>query len=497
MEVKNVEWSKKLYSVKEIMRSANLPIISKVETAYFGEKNLETFSAGQVLWVMDTQQQRCVIAEDKKGNHISIPLNTTVRFHMLNKKTSKSPNKDEEESKILNELMYENDLPIKVKFNMEDVSTLILDGASQQASWFQELTLTSQHDLPYLIAVCISKNTIQPDIQCLPVYLQEEFSIGQKLIDTTSGTDWNKFRAHYNGLVKQMVDLKNYSGSQEIIVYPADEVKNLKASSTDYESLVPHRLDVVYEELDKSTNKKEEKAKKKKKSKKDKILQVKQESLQDSIKSQLKIAKKERRPPIAEKPRKKATEEVVYEDVDCDTVSPPAIPKRETYPSSTSSTLKQTRVFPTETNRDSTIQNETDAYLVPTVLTQSVNQEYVVITKDKPDVELKKTPAKNLLTEDNTAAELLKSPGKTAQPTTIIEIVKNKPRTLKISQVQECLKLLGMEQYLPVFKENCIDGELLYDMSNEILVDELGMTKLNALKLKKFITGEWVPESLN
>lgn len=63
---------------------------------------------------------------------------------------------------------------------------------------------------------------------------------------------------------------------------------------------------------------------------------------------------------------------------------------------------------------------------------------------------------------------------------------------LSVKEVCQCLKLLNMEQYEEVFRNECIDGSLLVSLSEDALVS-LGITnKLHRTKLLKFIEG-WRP----
>ncbi|XP_033109402.1 uncharacterized protein LOC117110728 isoform X2 [Anneissia japonica] len=480
MEVSNIAWTTELYNVKQIMSKVTLPTFSRVETAYFGEKNLESFSAGQVLWVIDTRQQRRVIAVDKLGNHISIPFKSPVRFQILGKVD------EEEDPKTLDEFFREKELPIKVKFNVEDMSSLTLDGASRQASWFEELTLTTKHDLPYLMAVCATKDTIQPDIQCLPVYLQEEFSIGYSLSKSQSDnstTDWFYFKKHFQNLVDQLVDFNDYLGNPEIIVYPADEVKNLMTSSTDYESLIPHRIDSQYVQLVDSKTKNQERDRKKTAKKKQKKLKLVQSlrhkkkshsdhtdlKLEDELKSQFATDKKVR-PPVPEKPKKymgihTKPDQDFYEDIDygrpAPSSAPPLVPKREPI-----------------------------THQPPTSLTKELNK----MSFSKGDL------MKELKSNQDATTPYgfpVTSPVVSCKPIKTLEDLPQNPRTMNMSQVQDCLRLLNMDKYVEIFEKNSINGELLTDLDKETLVADLGMSRLNALKLQKFIAGKWAPEALS
>ncbi|XP_063301981.1 uncharacterized protein LOC134601426 [Pelobates fuscus] len=63
---------------------------------------------------------------------------------------------------------------------------------------------------------------------------------------------------------------------------------------------------------------------------------------------------------------------------------------------------------------------------------------------------------------------------------------------LTVSQVCECLVLLNMSQYVKAFEGAQVDGQLLYDLDQEMMKGCLGMNGLNMAKLVKFRNG-WRP----
>lgn len=49
---------------------------------------------------------------------------------------------------------------------------------------------------------------------------------------------------------------------------------------------------------------------------------------------------------------------------------------------------------------------------------------------------------------------------------------------------------MGLGQYAEKFEEEKIDGRLLFQIDNEILKEELGMTKIHCLRLMMIINGD-------
>ncbi|KAK3103609.1 hypothetical protein FSP39_020498 [Pinctada imbricata] len=69
-----------------------------------------------------------------------------------------------------------------------------------------------------------------------------------------------------------------------------------------------------------------------------------------------------------------------------------------------------------------------------------------------------------------------------------------KMKTLTVSEVCEWLDTLKLSKYKASFMENMIDGLLLTELSEDMMRDELGMNRFEALKLKKFAKEGHIPK---
>ena len=65
---------------------------------------------------------------------------------------------------------------------------------------------------------------------------------------------------------------------------------------------------------------------------------------------------------------------------------------------------------------------------------------------------------------------------------------------LTIDDLAGALKTLKLDKYSEVFRDNDIDGEILSSLTVEDLVKELGMGKLEAVRLHKFAESGHVPK---
>lgn len=65
---------------------------------------------------------------------------------------------------------------------------------------------------------------------------------------------------------------------------------------------------------------------------------------------------------------------------------------------------------------------------------------------------------------------------------------------LSTNEVGDCLKLLKLEKHADAFIDNQIDGEMLQNLDEGILVTDLGLSTLSARKLIMFVKDGWRPK---
>ncbi|XP_069480517.1 uncharacterized protein [Ambystoma mexicanum] len=107
-------------------------------------------------------------------------------------------------------------------------------------------------------------------------------------------------------------------------------------------------------------------------------------------------------------------------------------------------------------------------------------------------------PVEEYTTTINTTAEYTTPINTTAEYTTPIN-TSNFPEdlhNLDMQEVCDCLQLLNMGQYTAAFQKEQIDGQLLFELKEEIMESCLGMNKLHIVKLLKFRDG-WRPNTSN
>ena len=65
---------------------------------------------------------------------------------------------------------------------------------------------------------------------------------------------------------------------------------------------------------------------------------------------------------------------------------------------------------------------------------------------------------------------------------------------LSVEDVLQCLGWLNLDAYVEKFRSEQIDGELLMSVDQQVLIEELGFKRFDAIKLEKFARYGWRPK---
>jgi len=65
---------------------------------------------------------------------------------------------------------------------------------------------------------------------------------------------------------------------------------------------------------------------------------------------------------------------------------------------------------------------------------------------------------------------------------------------LTVVEVLQCLRWLKLDKYVETFRSQQIDGELLMSVDPQLLVEEFGFKRFEAIKLEKFARSGWRPK---
>lgn len=76
---------------------------------------------------------------------------------------------------------------------------------------------------------------------------------------------------------------------------------------------------------------------------------------------------------------------------------------------------------------------------------------------------------------------------------TLKDVPKNLSK-ISVKEVASCLELLHLSEYVESFVENQVDGDMMQSLTEEMLVEEFGMKRFQAVKLMKFFKTDWRPK---
>lgn len=65
---------------------------------------------------------------------------------------------------------------------------------------------------------------------------------------------------------------------------------------------------------------------------------------------------------------------------------------------------------------------------------------------------------------------------------------------LSVGEIARCLSLLNLDQYVQLFQENQVDGALLGCLDEDVLMQDFGLKRFDAIKLSKFTHKGWRPK---
>lgn len=65
---------------------------------------------------------------------------------------------------------------------------------------------------------------------------------------------------------------------------------------------------------------------------------------------------------------------------------------------------------------------------------------------------------------------------------------------LSVGDIARCLSLLNLDQYVQLFQENQVDGVLLGCLDEDVLTQDFGLKRFDAIKLSKFARKGWRPK---
>lgn len=509
------------YSVPEFYAKfeESLPLVVMVKQGYFGDIFSCKFNRYQILYINAVSQQKRILARFMSPSGpklLSIPDTFTEKFCIFEDSKDASgrcpdiSDKDNEEQ-YLYSMLATRDLPFRVRFPRG--RTLQTSRRKIKTDSIPPFCLTQTFDEICILGNFVSKARLvtsganfqvcaemNPDVLQIPLYLSQlRVSLVTGILNQPDVV-WGSFQQELKRLSAQ-IEYDMQSGNISIAEYSTDsfqprttytyiqpkayvDVSSLMLPQTpenydttkpssDYKDKHSSEADTdVYEELDETairTSKNVDGVENKN------IINTPQDSIDNSL-SGYEVLSASTRPSLSSstvKPTKelgierKSKAEILNEN-------PGSIVMAELQSSLARRNLTQSgeSIGNAGLSTSTYINNIPRSTVLPSVLKERAGPSKIFTEKAEESSSKTEMSEAMALTDINSADDVAK---------------------LSIRDVGEFLERLNLKQYVNVFKEQLVDGELLLELDREVLQKEFGMSGIEAIRLHKFARDGHLP----
>ncbi|XP_078668819.1 uncharacterized protein LOC144910077 [Branchiostoma floridae x Branchiostoma belcheri] len=519
-------WGQRTYTLREFLDSFTLPRMVKVTAGHYGNTEVESLAAGQIVRIHRQVRQLRVIAEDRHGRRLSIPADRkgTALFDVI------SGSGNEEFRQDIVHILQTYRLPLRAQFSRE-IGLRSTDRHGVQK--FGELNLLETYEETYLQGNSYTGNTLVETVLLIPMYLTLRVAVADGL-QRGGDSDWSSLCQALSDITANTVSFDDVVGNDDVSLYTKTSVEE---HNNIYDEIEPARILKVYAMRDPMSSDvldmgktyaplppaPDEKERKKEKKKGPPPVPVKPKSL--------------RRPPAgfplpgltSQALKGDSTQQGRSQVQHQSAVDKPSADSYQTLTFGPGETCYQGLYMEAGEEAASTHRTEN----VPRAMTAPVTPRGDKDRKEVPYASrqsLPPTPAGGVPTavvfaspavtkKDETTGTKLKvhiaktepaqgaaDPSSTTRgrssPTreqlgVFIETFSDIPkdvRTLNIAQMADCLRLLKLDKYIATFEENMVDGDLLMDLDRDMMRADLHMSPLDCVKLLKFRDEGWRPK---
>ncbi|XP_033097108.1 uncharacterized protein LOC117101263 [Anneissia japonica] len=557
--VEEIIWSKQTYTVQDIYARSSFPILARVEDSFLGDHSTDSYSTGEILWIRGGIEQNRVIMESHKGECLSIPISNNFKIRRSNcEYENYQPLSDklvESEIGEWNEISdtklynYKNDelwnkfasydfrcMKIIGKHSMtfltgfslfDEMSTADFSptvfkhhyqqtfvlGTGLNTHTFEKWTqlceeLAPLHDEPTLPGITLySKEYNNREIQSMQPLSTDENEIMNRKEGSNGGKDQediqsdDKINTHkeYNNREIQSMQLlsteDNINGGKH-----QEDIQSDEKINTHPEHLTSKSIEKERKKSKKSTRKllkhppdtKLEKTIKKSYKWIPRVIEQNEKNEENKYKTLILSSKETHKyyeslgcvpknncnfPLDLDKPQEQCADNIsCWSQSDSLIHNKPNLPKTQVripnYYKQVLPLIPPSKIVVPLSTSNSEIPSSTSCYEIASSISECEYEEIGASTMHR---------LKNLKMND----------GRISQKDDLPQDLK----MLTLDQVQDCLNLLHLERLADKFKENDIDGIILCDLSKDMLINDLGLTRIEALKLRKFIDQKWLPNS--
>nr|XP_022295847.1 uncharacterized protein LOC111105755 isoform X1 [Crassostrea virginica] len=465
---------KEEYSPKDFFDqfSHQLPKLVKVTKGYYGEEQIKTFEIGQVLFIRKPGSQERVVANVLQGPRavihkiLSIPLDYNAKFKLVS---------SEQRSCKLRQVLSKSSLPMDVIFIPEMTSNHLTSRLINNEDSLV-LRLTHRYQETFLLGHTLNQDKVTSIIQQLPIFLTDlrvSLVVGRMGYDTP---EWMKYLHALNEICTHQIKCDNYIGNPDIALYDRDgndfdakvqiprvycTIQDCLSDTNMYQTLSAPRTKTISEEnfntYDVIPNHSKENA--------------------SSITKVSSITKS--KPFVPPKPQKKTEiKQIAKWSVTC-FKTPPL--RRSKSSSATQEGFKgQTTLLRLSKEYEdiSLVSRENSDSSCRTLEKQSLSCKTESAEEMTPNLPPRKTDPRGK--------------GGGGKPTSTI--ITGRIEEMTMQDVGIALKKLRLEKYIPVFKQQWIDGAILRGLDADILHLECGMNRIEAIRLMTFVQKGHIPE---
>ncbi|XP_033104219.1 uncharacterized protein LOC117106851 [Anneissia japonica] len=226
-EMDRIVWSKRAYMLDELLSSHRFPLIVQVVRGHYGSEDTDSLGMGQILRIHRKQRRKRVIAvEDGRGRRLSIPRDFNIPFERL-------PVKRETRGQLLDEILCDHQLPIKVQFSRQAKLDYYVDSDVMVDENFGTLTIEHIYDEMTLQGNAINFGVLDYAIIDIPAYLKLEFSKAEGILGAKDQSTFKSLCESLDAIVESEINYEGAPGNQNIpLYYPRKDNTNLNIEST-------------------------------------------------------------------------------------------------------------------------------------------------------------------------------------------------------------------------------------------------------------------------
>ncbi|XP_071954334.1 uncharacterized protein [Antedon mediterranea] len=226
-EMDNIAWSKRAYTLNELLNSYKFPLIVQVVRGHYGSEDTDSLGMGQIVRIHRKQTQKRVIAvEERRGRRISIPRDYSIPFELV-------PVRRETRPRTLDEILCDHVLPVKVQFSRHMKLEYHVDNQVMIDEDFGTMVIEEIYDEPYLQGNAINFSVLDNDIIDITAYLRLEFTIAEGLLGDDTRNLFKTMCDDLDSVVEEKIDYNQDTGNQHIAVYyQRKDTKNFNVRST-------------------------------------------------------------------------------------------------------------------------------------------------------------------------------------------------------------------------------------------------------------------------